>query len=96
MIHAPSRSGRRGPRRSRAPTGRSTPARAAFAFARGDAVIAATPLRRGARGERIAVPGDLRGAWRDALGDRRIRLDAEARLGDLAAAPLPVALLERT
>jgi (1->4)-alpha-D-glucan 1-alpha-D-glucosylmutase len=68
----------------------------AFAFARGDAVIAATPLRRGARGERIAVPGDLRGAWRDALGDRRIRLDAEARLGDLAAAPLPVALLERT
>ncbi len=65
----------------------------AFAFARGDAVIAAMPLRPGGPA-RIAVPEDLRGRWRDVLGDRDVELGAEAALAGLAA-PLPVALLER-
>jgi (1->4)-alpha-D-glucan 1-alpha-D-glucosylmutase len=65
----------------------------AFAFARGDAVIAAMPLRPGGPG-RIAVPEDLRGRWRDALGDREVVLGTVAALADLAR-PLPVALLER-
>ncbi|HVG99456.1 MAG TPA: hypothetical protein VM844_01740, partial [Miltoncostaeaceae bacterium] len=65
----------------------------AFAFARGDAVIAAMPLRPGGPG-RIAVPEDLRGRWRDVLDDRGVELGSEATLADLAGA-LPVALLER-
>ena len=48
----------------------------------------------GGAGERIAVPEDLRGRWRDVLGDRDVELGAEAALAGLAA-PLPVALLER-
>ena len=66
----------------------------AFAYARGDAVIAAMPIRAGGEGERIAVPVDLRGRWRDVLGDRDLELAAEAGLGDLSGA-LPAALLER-
>jgi hypothetical protein len=40
------------------------------------------------------VPRELRGRWRDVLGDREVELGAEARLAHLAG-PLPVALLER-
>ena len=66
----------------------------AFAYARGDAVIAAMPIRAGGADARIAIPEDLRGRWRDALGDREVELGLEARLAELAGA-LPVALLER-
>ena len=52
------------------------------------------PIRAGGEGERIAVPVDLRGRWRDVLGDRDLELAAEAGLGDLSGA-LPAALLER-
>ena len=57
-------------------------------------MIAAMPIRAGGEGERIAVPVDLRGRWRDVLGDRDLELAAEAGLGDLSGA-LPAALLER-
>jgi (1->4)-alpha-D-glucan 1-alpha-D-glucosylmutase len=66
----------------------------AFAFARGDAVIAAMPIREGGAAEGVSIPEDLRGRWRDALGDREVELGAEAGLGELAGA-LPVVLLER-
>jgi (1->4)-alpha-D-glucan 1-alpha-D-glucosylmutase len=66
----------------------------AFAYARGDAVIAAMPIRAGGEGERVAVPRDQQGRWRDVLGDRDVELGAEAPLGELAGR-LPVALLER-
>ena len=66
----------------------------AFACARGDAVIAAMPIRADGAGEPIAIPEGLRGPWRDALGDREVGLGAEERLADLTSA-LPVALLER-
>jgi len=66
----------------------------AFAYARGDEVIAAFPVREGGPGDPVAVPEDLRGRWRDALGTRVLELGEEARVGDLTSA-LPVALLER-
>jgi (1->4)-alpha-D-glucan 1-alpha-D-glucosylmutase len=66
----------------------------AFAYARGDAVIAAMPIREGGGDERLEIPGDLRGPWRDALGHREVELGPEVRLGELSGA-LPVALLER-
>ena len=66
----------------------------AFAYARGDAVIAAMPIRQGGADERLQVPDDLRGRCRDVLDDREVVLGGEARVGDLAGV-LPVALLER-
>lgn len=66
----------------------------AFAYARGDAVLAAMPIRAGGEGEPIAVPKDLRGRWRDVLGEREVGLGTEAHVGGLAGA-LPVVLLER-
>ncbi len=66
----------------------------AFAYARGDAVIAAMPIRAGGADEAIAIPERLRGRWRDALGDRELELGGEERLADLTGT-LPVALLER-
>jgi (1->4)-alpha-D-glucan 1-alpha-D-glucosylmutase len=66
----------------------------AFAYARGDEVIAAFPVREGGPGDPVAIPEDLRGRWRDALGTRELTLGEEARVGDLTSA-LPVALLER-
>ena len=53
-----------------------------------------SPIRAGGEGARIVVPEDLRGRWRDVLGDRDLELAAEAGLGDLSEA-LPAALLER-
>jgi (1->4)-alpha-D-glucan 1-alpha-D-glucosylmutase len=67
----------------------------AMAYARGDEVIAAMPVREGGPGDPVAIPAELRGRWRDALGDGRpFELGEEARVGDLTSA-LPVALLER-
>jgi (1->4)-alpha-D-glucan 1-alpha-D-glucosylmutase len=66
----------------------------AFAYARGDEVLVAMPIRHGGGGERVAIPEDLRGSWRDVLGERAVKLGAEAMLAELAG-PLPVVLLER-
>ena len=52
------------------------------------------PIREGGGAERLAIPEDLRGRWRDALGDRELELGPEEWLSELAGA-LPVALLER-
>ncbi len=67
---------------------------AAFAFARGDAVIAATPLRPGGAAARLRVPAGLAGAWTDTLTDARVKL-ADGVTLDRLTGPLPVALLER-
>ncbi len=67
----------------------------AFAFARGGAVIAATPIAAGGEGATVAVPGDLRGPWWSVLTGADVELGTRARVGDLAG-DLPVALLERT
>jgi hypothetical protein len=48
------------------------------------------PIRADGEGERVAVPRDQQGRWRD----REVELGAEAPLGELAGR-LPVALLER-
>jgi (1->4)-alpha-D-glucan 1-alpha-D-glucosylmutase len=67
----------------------------AFAYARGDAVIAAMPIRAEGERNQLVIPEDLRGRWQDVLGDREVELGAAAPLGELAG-PLPVTLLEKT
>jgi (1->4)-alpha-D-glucan 1-alpha-D-glucosylmutase len=67
----------------------------AFAYARGDEVIAATPLRAGDAGGTVLIPEDLRGAWTNVLTGDEHRLGATADLAELRGA-LAVALLERT
>jgi hypothetical protein len=66
----------------------------AFTYARGDAVLAAMPIRARRRGRADRRPKDLRGRWRDVLGEREVGLGTEAHVGGLAGA-LPVVLLER-
>ena len=67
---------------------------AAFAFGRGDAVIAATPLRPEGTAARLRVPDGLAGAWTDTLTGERVEL-ADGVTLDRLTGPLPVALLER-
>ncbi|MBJ7454595.1 MAG: malto-oligosyltrehalose synthase [Thermoleophilia bacterium] len=66
----------------------------AFAYARGDAVIAATPVAEGGAASPVAIPAELRGAWRSVLTGDAVELGEEASVGRLAGA-FPVALLER-
>ncbi|MGD9571896.1 MAG: malto-oligosyltrehalose synthase [Thermoleophilia bacterium] len=66
-----------------------------FAYARGDAVLVALPLRVSGDPGLLEVPEDLRGEWHDPLAGRQLDLDAEGRVADLLG-PLPVVLLERT
>ena len=66
----------------------------AFAYARGDTVIAAMPLRVTGGGGPVQVPGDLRGRWTSVLTGEPVTLGAETDLADLTGA-LAVALLER-
>jgi len=66
----------------------------AFAYARGDQVIAATPVRVDGDGSVLRIPPDLQGPWRNVLTGEDVPLHSSARVGDLAG-PLPVALLER-
>lgn len=66
----------------------------AFAYARGDAVIAATPVAEGGAAGAVAIPVALRGPWRSVLTGETVTLGDEASVGRLAGA-FPVALLER-
>jgi (1->4)-alpha-D-glucan 1-alpha-D-glucosylmutase len=65
-----------------------------FAYARGDEVLVAMPIRVGGGAERVAIPADLRGRWRRVVSGEPVELSADAAVADLAG-PLPVALLER-
>ena len=67
---------------------------AAFAYARGGEVIAATPIREGGEAETVRIPESLRGRWRSVLTGAEVELGPLVTLADLAGA-LPVALLER-
>jgi (1->4)-alpha-D-glucan 1-alpha-D-glucosylmutase len=66
----------------------------AFAYARGDEVIAVTPVRIDGDGSVLRIPPDLRGPWRNVLTGDDIELHASAQVGVLTG-PLLVALLER-
>ena len=66
----------------------------ALAYARGDAVIAAMPVRLDGAGSVVRIPPDLQGPWRDVLTGDEIELKSSAQVGTLAG-PLTVALLER-
>jgi (1->4)-alpha-D-glucan 1-alpha-D-glucosylmutase len=66
----------------------------AFAYARGDEVIAATPIRIDGDGSVLRVPPDLQGPWRSVLTGEDVTLHSSAKVGALAG-PLAVALLER-
>jgi (1->4)-alpha-D-glucan 1-alpha-D-glucosylmutase len=66
----------------------------AFACARGDVVIAATPIRAGGPVGPVHVPQDLRGPWTSVLTGATRDLTAEADL-DAMRGPFAVALLER-
>ena len=67
---------------------------AAFAYARGGEVIAATPIREGGEAETVSIPAGLRGRWRRVLSGEEIELGAEATVTGLTG-DFPVALLER-
>ena len=67
----------------------------AFAYARGGAVIAATPIAEGGAAGVVRIPAGLRGEWRSALSGQAMDLGGEITVGELAGA-FPVALLERT
>ena len=67
---------------------------AAIAYARGGAVIAATPIREGGGAEAVRIPAALRGRWRSVLTGDEHELGAQAMVADLAG-DFPVALLER-
>jgi (1->4)-alpha-D-glucan 1-alpha-D-glucosylmutase len=66
----------------------------AFAYARGDAVIAVTPVRLDGDGSVLRIPPDLQGPWRNVLTGEDLALHSSARVGGLTG-PLAVALLER-
>ncbi len=66
----------------------------AFAYARGDEVIAVTPVRVDGDGSVLRIPPDLQGRWRNVLTDEDVELHSSAQVGGLTG-PLPVALLER-
>jgi (1->4)-alpha-D-glucan 1-alpha-D-glucosylmutase len=67
----------------------------AFAYARGGAVIAATPIASGGECAVVVVPPELRGGWRSVLSGADVVLGPQATVRELAG-DLPVALLERT
>lgn len=67
---------------------------AAFAYARGETVLAATPLRPEGAAAALRVPAGLAGAWTDVLRGGRVELRDGTTLDELTG-PLPVALLER-
>jgi (1->4)-alpha-D-glucan 1-alpha-D-glucosylmutase len=67
---------------------------AAFAYARGGEVIAATPIREGGEAETVRIPVGLRGRWRSVLSGAEMELGARATIAGLAGG-FPVALLER-
>jgi (1->4)-alpha-D-glucan 1-alpha-D-glucosylmutase len=67
---------------------------AAFAFARGDAIIAAMPLTLAGPDAVIEVPDDLRGPWSSALTGDAHDLGRQTSVAALAG-DFPVALLER-
>jgi maltooligosyltrehalose synthase len=66
----------------------------AFAYARGDEVIAVTPVRLDGDGSVLRIPPDLQGPWRNVLTGDDVGLHSSARVGGLTG-PLAVALLER-
>lgn len=66
----------------------------AFAYARGDSVIAATPIAEGGAAAVVRVPAELRGRWRSVLTGEEMDLGEEITAGAMAGA-FPVALLER-
>jgi (1->4)-alpha-D-glucan 1-alpha-D-glucosylmutase len=67
---------------------------AAFAYARGDAIIAAMPLTLAGPDAVIEVPDDLRGPWSSALTGDAHDLGRQTSVAALAG-DFPVALLER-
>lgn len=67
----------------------------AFAYARGDAVLVAMPLRPGGAAGPVVVPEALRGRWVSALTGDEVGLGSEVGLEELSG-PLAVALLERS
>ena len=84
-------------RRPEAFTGGYTPLDAgsrAFAYARGDAVIAATPVAGDGAAAVVRVPAGLRGAWRSVLTGDALRLGEEVTVEEIAGV-FPVALIER-
>jgi (1->4)-alpha-D-glucan 1-alpha-D-glucosylmutase len=66
----------------------------ALAYARGDAVLAAMPLRLDGDASLVRIAPELRGAWRNVLTGDEVTLHASAQVGGLAG-PLTIALLER-
>ncbi|CAA9473620.1 MAG: GH13_26 / GH13 [uncultured Solirubrobacteraceae bacterium] len=64
------------------------------AFVRGSEVLVVAPLRAGTSAA-LAVPEDLRGAWRDVLTGASVSLGASAPVEDLLAEGFGLALLER-
>jgi (1->4)-alpha-D-glucan 1-alpha-D-glucosylmutase len=66
----------------------------AFAYARGDEVVAVTPIRIDGDVSVVRIPPDLQGRWRNVLTDEDVDLHASAQVGVLTG-PLAVALLER-
>jgi (1->4)-alpha-D-glucan 1-alpha-D-glucosylmutase len=64
------------------------------AFARGAGEVLAAAGLRDWRDATLALPEDLRGAWRDVLSGAPVRLGARARVGELGG-ELGLALLER-
>jgi (1->4)-alpha-D-glucan 1-alpha-D-glucosylmutase len=66
----------------------------AFAYARGDEVIAVMPVRIDGDGSVLRIPPDLQGPWRNVLTDEDVALHASAQVGVLTGT-LAVALLER-
>ena len=66
----------------------------AFAYARGEAVIAVVPIRPDTSSAVLRVPEELRGTWRDTLSDVPVELGSEMMIDELTG-PLPLALLER-
>ena len=66
----------------------------AFAYARGAAVIAATPIAAGGAAGVVRIPAALRGSWRSVLTGAAMDIGEEVTVGELAGA-FPVALLER-
>ena len=66
----------------------------AFAYARGEAVIAATPIRPGGEEDRLSLPEDLRGRWRQAFTGTDLELGGGEPLARVLDG-FPLALLER-
>lgn len=66
----------------------------AVAYLRGGEVLAAAALRSGWERDSLELPAAAAGRWRDALGERELRLAGSVPLAELLG-ELPVALLAR-